>query len=98
MDEGGKTSEDEVFWRFSLAFYERPGVADALVALQDRDGFDVNLVLFVLWLGISGHRPLDGDVLAGGGRAAGPPPNPNGAPFPSLPRQHRHPPDRRVQT
>jgi uncharacterized protein (TIGR02444 family) len=48
-------SEDEAFWCFSLAFYERPGVADALIALQDRDGFDVNLVLFALWLGISGR-------------------------------------------
>ena len=55
MDEGGKTSEDEAFWRFSLAFYERPGVADALIALQDCDGFDVNLVLFALWLGVSGR-------------------------------------------
>jgi uncharacterized protein (TIGR02444 family) len=53
VDEGGKTSENEAFWRFSLAFYERPGVADALIALQDREGFDVNLVLFALWLGIS---------------------------------------------
>ena len=63
-------SEDEAFWRFSLAFYERPGVADALIALQDRDGFDVNLVLFALWLGISGRGPLDGDTLAAAERVA----------------------------
>jgi uncharacterized protein (TIGR02444 family) len=64
MDEPEKNPQDEAFWRFSLAFYERPGVADALIALQDRDGFDVNLVLFALWLGISGQGPLDGDALA----------------------------------
>ena len=71
MDEGGKTSEDGAFWRFSLAFYERPGVADALIALQDRDGFDVNLILFALWLGISGRHPLDSGVLAAAERAIG---------------------------
>jgi uncharacterized protein (TIGR02444 family) len=63
-------SEGQAFWRFSLAFYERPGVPDALIALQDRDGFDVNVVLFALWLGISG-RELDGDALAAAERAAG---------------------------
>ena len=57
-------SEDEAFWRFSLVFYERPGVADALIALQDRGGFDVNLILFALWLGISGRGLLGGDTLA----------------------------------
>lgn len=38
------------FWRFSLGFYGRPGVADACLALQDGDGADVNLLLFFLWL------------------------------------------------
>jgi uncharacterized protein (TIGR02444 family) len=71
MNDGGKTSGDEAFWRFSLAFYERPGVPDALIALQDRDGFDVNLVLFALWLGISGRGPLGGDVQAAAQRVAG---------------------------
>jgi uncharacterized protein (TIGR02444 family) len=47
----------EAFWRFSLALYARPGVAEALIALQDRAGSEVNLVLFGLWLGVSrGHR------------------------------------------
>jgi uncharacterized protein (TIGR02444 family) len=47
----------EALWRFSLALYARPGVAEALIALQDRAGCDVNLVLFGLWLGAArGHR------------------------------------------
>lgn len=71
MDEDGQASEDEAFWRFSLAFYERPGVPDALIALQDRDGFDVNLILFALWLGISGRGALDSDALAAARRVAG---------------------------
>ena len=47
----------EAFWRFSLAFYARPGVAEALIALQDRAGCDANLILFALWRGAAhGHR------------------------------------------
>lgn len=50
-------SAADALWRFSLDFYARPGVCEALIALQDRDGRDVNLMLFALWLGLSG-RPL----------------------------------------
>jgi uncharacterized protein (TIGR02444 family) len=47
----------EFFWRFSLALYVRPGVAAALLALQDRAGHDVNLILYGLWLGaVRGQR------------------------------------------
>jgi uncharacterized protein (TIGR02444 family) len=56
---GGRenTAVGEAFWRFSLALYARPGVADALIALQERAGSNVNLVLFGLWLGVHrGHR------------------------------------------
>jgi uncharacterized protein (TIGR02444 family) len=97
MHEGGKTSEGEVFWRFSLAFYEQPGVADALIALQDRDGFDVNLVLFALWLGISGHVSLDGDVLAAAELAAATLQSEIVEPLRSLRRKLRHHPDGDVQ-
>ncbi len=38
------------FWRFSLRFYRKPGVADACIALQDGCGVDVNVMLFLLWL------------------------------------------------
>jgi uncharacterized protein (TIGR02444 family) len=37
------------FWRFSLQFYRRPGVADACITLQEEAGVDVNLLLFLLW-------------------------------------------------
>ena len=97
MDEGGKTSEDEAFWRFSLAFYERPGVADALITLQDRDGFDVNLVLFALWLGISGRGPPDGDALAAAERIAGTLRSEIVEPLRNLRRKLRHHPDGDVQ-
>jgi uncharacterized protein (TIGR02444 family) len=90
-------SEDEAFWRFSLAFYERPGVADALIALQDRDGFDVNLVLFALWLGVSGRGPLDGDALAAAERIADRLRSDIVEPLRSLRRKLRHHADDDVQ-
>jgi uncharacterized protein (TIGR02444 family) len=97
LDEGGEMSEDEAFWRFSLAFYERPGVADALIALQDRDGFDVNLVLFALWLGISGRGPLSGDALEAAERVAGTLRSEIVEPLRRLRRQLRHHRDGGVQ-
>jgi uncharacterized protein (TIGR02444 family) len=58
-----KLSDDAALWRFSLAFYARPGVSEALIAVQDRAGCDVNLMLFALWLGVSGRgRLTNGDV------------------------------------
>lgn len=50
-------------WRFSLAFYARPGVADACLALQDTCGTDVNLLLFLLWASLS-RSCLSGDEIA----------------------------------
>jgi uncharacterized protein (TIGR02444 family) len=46
-------------WSFSLAFYAQRGVAAASVALQDGAGCDVNLILFAIWLGLSGRGRLD---------------------------------------
>ncbi|MEX2629461.1 MAG: TIGR02444 family protein [Tistlia sp.] len=59
------------FWAFSLATYGRPGVAEACLALQDRLGLDVNLLLFCLWAGRCGHR-LSATELAALATAAGP--------------------------
>jgi uncharacterized protein (TIGR02444 family) len=97
LDDGGKTSEDEAFWCFSLAFYERPGVADALIALQDRDGFDVNLILFALWLGISGRGRLGGNALVASKRVAGTLRSEIVEPLRNLRRKLRHHPDGDVQ-
>jgi uncharacterized protein (TIGR02444 family) len=40
---------DFPFWSFSIELYERPEVAPAALALQDRFGCDVNLLLFAMW-------------------------------------------------
>jgi uncharacterized protein (TIGR02444 family) len=73
-DEGAAAALDaacDAFWRFSCAVYGRPGVADALIALQDEADADVNLALLCLWLGLHG-KPLDAAVLAAAERAAEP--------------------------
>jgi uncharacterized protein (TIGR02444 family) len=55
-------------WRFALAYYAQPGVAAALLALQDREHLDVNLILFALWLGVSGRGRLDREGFAAADR------------------------------
>lgn len=50
------------FWNFSGTVYGRAGVAEACLALQDRHGLDVNLLLFCAWAGTHGRR-LDGGDL-----------------------------------
>lgn len=49
-------------WDFSLTVYDRPGVAAACLALQDRHGLDVNLLLFCCWAA-SMERGLDPATL-----------------------------------
>lgn len=48
--ESHRHSPESPFWRFSLRFYGRPGVAEACLALQDKSCADVNLLLFLLFL------------------------------------------------
>ena len=68
-DDARREAEEDALWHFSLAFYAVPGIARALITLQDRDGLDVNLILFALWLGLSGYGLLDSDALAAADRA-----------------------------
>ncbi len=60
--------DENPFWDFSLAVYGREGVAPACLALQDRHGLDVNLLLFGLWAGTRGRAlaaaELDGLIAA----------------------------------
>lgn len=53
---------DSVFWRFSLAFYAVPGIAAACIALQDRHGVDINVLLFLLFLAEAGRTVSPDDV------------------------------------
>jgi uncharacterized protein (TIGR02444 family) len=49
-------------WRFALALYARPGVAPALIGLQDRLGLDVDVALYCAWCARTG-RDLDAKAI-----------------------------------
>jgi uncharacterized protein (TIGR02444 family) len=88
---------EEAFWRFSLYFYKLPNIAQALLALQDRDGLDINLILFALWFGISGRGRLDSDALTAAERAIGKIRSEIVEPLRSLRRKLKEHPDGDVQ-
>jgi uncharacterized protein (TIGR02444 family) len=97
MADSKKAAAEEALWRFSLAFYALPGVAEALIELQDRDGLDVNLMLFALWVGISGRGRLDNDGLARAEQAVGSIRAEFVEPLRTLRRSLKHSPDAEVQ-
>jgi uncharacterized protein (TIGR02444 family) len=70
--DGDDGAAGEALWRFSLALYARPGVAPALLALQDRAAGDVNLILYGLWLGASRGRVIVAVELKAARAAAAP--------------------------
>lgn len=90
-----ETAARDAFWRFSLALYARPGVAPALIALQDCAGRDVNLILYALWLGVRGVR-LDAAALAAAAAAIAPINAAAVQPLRRLRRQLRGSDDRRL--
>ncbi len=61
-DSGTRGAQGSPFWRFSLGFYRRPGVAQACIELQDQCGVDVNFMLFLLWLAFEKRRLSEADV------------------------------------
>ena len=50
---------DNPFWQFSLTVYARPGVAAECLGLQTALGIDVNVLLFVAWIGAAKGIILD---------------------------------------
>ena len=51
------------FWRFSIKFYQVPGVAPACIDLQDQAKVDVNVLFFLLW-NATQSRALNADEVA----------------------------------
>ena len=45
-------------WQYSLRVYAREGVSGALLALQDRCGADVNMLLYCCWIAATGRARL----------------------------------------
>src|SRR5579859_1563322 len=62
MNDTPTQTETTPFWRFSLHFYRHAGVSDACIALQDEQGVDVNLLLFLFWLADDGRQLSDDAV------------------------------------
>jgi uncharacterized protein (TIGR02444 family) len=89
----GRGAAADSFWRFSLMLYSRPGVADALIRLQDERGHNVNLVLFGLWLGLGKAAFLDEAGLARAKAAIAPLERDVVAPLRRLRRQLKDRPD-----
>src|SRR3954451_15993160 len=56
------STTESPFWRFSLEFYRREGVAPACLALQEAAGADVNLLLLLLWCARDGRRLAAADI------------------------------------
>ena len=55
---------DGTFWSFTLGLYGKPGVAPALIGLQDRLGLDVNMLLYCCWAGADGRLLSRDDLRA----------------------------------
>lgn len=69
----------DAFWTFSVGFYAQSGVECELLALQDRDGLEVNLALFCLFAARQGFQldngaieAMRGVALAWGGQVVAP--------------------------
>ena len=58
---GSDIAKGNPFWEFSTSAYSQQGVEKALLALQERVGADVNMVLFCVWLA---YRRSNGNDLA----------------------------------
>jgi uncharacterized protein (TIGR02444 family) len=55
--------EDHPLWDYACALYGRDGVSTALIAMQDRHGLDVNILLLCIWAGRSGRGVLSAAEL-----------------------------------
>jgi len=58
------TADDSTFWSFTVGLYGKPGVASALIGLQDRLGLDVNMLLYCCWAGADGRLLSREDLKA----------------------------------
>ena len=55
-------SSESAFWRFSLRFYARDGVAPLCLGLQDQYGIDVNMLFLLLFFSLHRRRLNSVDV------------------------------------
>jgi len=62
-DDNASAGEDP-FWRWSCSVYARTGVAEALIALQDDYGLNVNIALWCAWRAATGSAPAREEIAA----------------------------------
>lgn len=62
-DISGIDAEYKALRTYARALYERPGVREHLLALQDDEGADINLVLFCCYRAIVKNHALDIETL-----------------------------------
>lgn len=54
----------DALWRFALAVYQKPGVSDACLLLQDRHGCNVTLLLYAAWAAAEQGVALEPEEMA----------------------------------
>ncbi|MBT3170303.1 MAG: TIGR02444 family protein [Rhodospirillaceae bacterium] len=54
----------DTLWNFSVATYQRPGVQEACLALQDNLGADVNILMYCCWRGALTKGEFDALIAA----------------------------------
>jgi len=57
-----ETAVSTPIWDFVLNYYGRKGVSEALIGLQDNQGIDVNMLLFLAWMAARGKCLAADDV------------------------------------
>lgn len=55
-------NDDFAFWRFSLKIYSGAGIPEACLRLQDEQGIDVNVMLYLLFLARCGRQIAAADI------------------------------------
>lgn len=63
---------EQQFWRYSVERYARPHMQTLLLGLQDHHRFDVNIILFCLWLAETQRAALNRDGIEALRRSAAP--------------------------
>lgn len=59
MNDDGNGRDNRGLWPYTLDLYARPGVQDAVIALQESQGADVNVLFYCVWCAATGRGSLD---------------------------------------
>lgn len=61
MSSEAEPEQADAFWHYAVAVYGREGVSERCLYLQDSHGVDVNILLFVAWLGAAKGRTVSAE-------------------------------------